>query len=101
MPAHRTVPARFRRIAAIARRATLLGLAVVLLLPAARAHNQWLGWLSMWLVAMPASAWWAASGFRLATAEPVREGLRRLRRTRPQARRVGLRGRASGLQRVA
>ena len=101
MHADRLVAARFRRIAAIARRATVVGLAMVLLVPAARGYSQWLGWLPLWLLAMPASAWWAASGFRVAAAMPLRDARRRLRRARPQARRVAVRRGAAGLQWVA
>lgn len=36
----------------------LAGLALVLVWPAARGSNAWLGWLPMWLVGMPLVAWW-------------------------------------------
>lgn len=42
-----------------------VGLLLVVLLPAARGHSDWLGWLPMWLVAMPATALWALHRFRL------------------------------------
>ncbi len=35
----------------------------VLLIPAARGHHEWLGWLPLWLVGMPLSAWWSLRGF--------------------------------------
>lgn len=38
---------------------TLAGLALVLVWPAARGDHPWFGWLPLWLVAMPAVAWWA------------------------------------------
>lgn len=41
------------------------GIALVLLLPAARGHHALLGWWPLWLVAMPASAWWALHRFRM------------------------------------
>jgi hypothetical protein len=68
----------------------LWGTVAVLLLPAARGHTAWLGWMPLWLVAMPASAWWALHRFALPhwpAAAAVREGQRRRRRGGPQARR--------------
>jgi hypothetical protein len=69
----------------------LTGVALVLLLPAARGQSDWLGWLPMWLVGMPAVALWSLHRFRL----PLRKVASRgdaspsLRRRRPgtQARR--------------
>ena len=69
----------------------LTGVALVLLLPAARGYSDWLGWLPMWLVGMPAVALWSLHRFRL----PLRKASARgdvspsLRRRRPgtQARR--------------
>lgn len=91
-----------RRIAAIARRATVFGLAMVLLLPAARGHSDWLGWLPLWLVGMPASVWWAAAGMAALAADtplPMRRPYPRARRRRPQARRVAsMRRTPEGLQ---
>lgn len=43
----------------------LTGLVLVLLLPAARGQSDWLGWLPMWLVGMPAVALWSLHRFRL------------------------------------
>ena len=43
----------------------ILGAALVLALPAARGYSQWLGWLPLWLLGMPAMAWWALHRFRL------------------------------------
>ena len=66
------------------------GIAAVLLLPFARGHLDALGWLPMWLVAMPASALWAAHRFALphGPVPAAREGgARRRRRGVPQARR--------------
>jgi hypothetical protein len=57
---------------------------------ALRGHLDALGWLPMWLVAMPASALWAAHRFALPhwPARAAREGgPRRRRRGVPQARR--------------
>ena len=68
----------------------LWGAIAVLLLPAARGHTAWLGWLPLWLVAMPASAWWALHRFALPrwpAPAAAREVQRRRRRVGPQARR--------------
>ena len=85
------------------RYALAIGAALVLLVPAARGFSPTFGWLPLWLLAMPAVAWWALRGFRLPmradTVEPVATARRR--RTGPQARRR-VRGTAShGLARAA
>ncbi|MDR1075703.1 MAG: hypothetical protein LBL59_05235 [Xanthomonadaceae bacterium] len=43
-----------------------LGMLLVLLVPSARGHSLWFGWLPLWLVGMPLAAWWALRGFSLA-----------------------------------
>jgi predicted MFS family arabinose efflux permease len=67
------------------------GLALVLLLPAARGFSEWLGWWPMWLVGMPAVALWALHRFRLpARVTVARKGVQaapRRRRSGAQARR--------------
>jgi len=83
------------------RYALAIGAALVLLVPAARGFSPTFGWLPLWLLAMPAAAWWAQRGFGLPkrAAEPVTTARRR--RTGPQARRR-VRGTASrGLARAA
>ena len=55
------------------RLALATGLVLVALLPIARGSSDWLGWLPMWLVGMPAIALWALHGFRL----PLRKALGR------------------------
>jgi hypothetical protein len=68
----------------------LAGLALVVLLPAARGHSDWLGWLPMWLVGMPAMALWSLHRFRLPARKAAAADLappRRRRRTGAQARR--------------
>ncbi|UWX04839.1 hypothetical protein H1235_16285 [Pseudoxanthomonas sp. NC8] len=50
---------------ALLRRWLALGLLAVLLVPALRGSSALLGWWPMWLVAMPAVAWWALHRFRL------------------------------------
>ena len=68
------------------RRVVLAGLALVLLVPLARASTDALGWLPLWLVGMPAAAWWALHRFRV----PGRAAATRIERRRrgPQARRL-------------
>ncbi|MDI9238491.1 hypothetical protein QLQ15_06135 [Lysobacter sp. LF1] len=72
------------------RHAVAIGAAIVVLLPAARGFSPTFGWMPLWLLAMPACAWWALHRFRL----PVRETdeasasvLRPRRRAGTQARR--------------
>lgn len=80
------------------RRVLFSGIALALLLPAAREYNAWLGWMPLWLVGMPLSALWAAHGFRL----PQRSMPgRSVRRRRPQARRSRARASLRTLPRAA
>ncbi|WP_305804275.1 hypothetical protein [Stenotrophomonas sp. YIM B06876] len=69
-----------------ARHIALAGMALVLVWPAARGYNAWIGWLPLWLLGMPAAAWWSLHRFRL-PAGLRRPRLPRRRRT-PQARRT-------------
>jgi predicted MFS family arabinose efflux permease len=72
------------------RNAFITGLALVLLLPVARGHSDWLGWMPLWLVGMPAVAWWSLHRFRLPLRKAAaQESSKRARRRRPgtQARR--------------
>ena len=76
------------RIEDILRYAIAIGATLLLLLPAARGYSELLGWLPMWLLAMPLSAWWALHRFRLPTATAERPAhVTPRRRTGPQARR--------------
>ena len=70
------------------RHAVAIGAVVVALLPAARGFSPTLGWMPLWLVAMPLCAWWALHRFRLPARE-VEEAapLRARRRAGAQARR--------------
>ena len=72
------------------RRAVTRGTLAELLLPAARGHHDWLGWLPLWLVGMPLSAWWSLRGFpvpALALRLPQRRRVQAARRgRRPHAR---------------
>ena len=70
----------------VLRRIVLFGLLAVMLLPAARGSSALLGWLPLWLLAMPLSAWWALHRFAM-PRWPRPLGVQRRRRTRPQARR--------------
>ncbi|WP_372017868.1 hypothetical protein [Pseudoxanthomonas sp. 10H] len=81
LPGHRPDPA----LEALLRRWLLLGLLAVALVPALRGSSAWLGWWPMWLVAMPAVAWWALHRFRLPAR--LKAGLGRRSRRGAQARR--------------
>jgi len=71
----------------ILRLVLLTGVALVLLLPAARGQSDGLGWLPMWLVGMPAVALWSLHRFRLPLRKAAsRDGaLQSPRRRRPGA----------------
>ncbi|MCY7354671.1 MAG: hypothetical protein LH470_06270 [Lysobacter sp.] len=47
------------------RRSVWFGCTLLLLIPATRGHSEWLGWLPLWLLGMPLTAWWALHRFRL------------------------------------
>jgi hypothetical protein len=80
------VDARIER----ALRLTLLGgLALVLLLPAARGHSDWLGWMPLWLVGMPAAAWWSLHRFAL----PLRKAMAQVSSKPARRRRQGAQAR--------
>lgn len=78
-------------VVAVLREASLWGLLVVLLVPAARGHHDWLGWWPLWLAGMPALAWWTAAGLVLPVRQPVPADVPRRRLRRSQARRRGVR----------
>jgi len=71
------------------RYALAIGGVLVLLWPGARGFSETLGWLPLWLLAMPAVALWALRGFPLpgATHETAAASVVRRRRSGPQARR--------------
>ncbi|RDZ27379.1 hypothetical protein [Lysobacter silvisoli] len=77
------------RIEQALRYAVAIGAALVLLLPAARAFSAQIGWLPLWLLAMPLTAWWALHRFRLPlrAQDPVAAAAPRRRRAGAQARR--------------
>jgi hypothetical protein len=80
------------RLAAALRQLLLAGIALVLVVPAARGASHWLGALPLWLVAMPAASLWARHRFPLprlrarSASAPV-AAVARPRRRGPQARR--------------
>lgn len=70
------------------RLAVAVGAMLLLLLPATRGSSAAIGWLPLWLLAMPLTAWWALHRFRLPRrAAPVAAAAPRRRREQPQARR--------------
>jgi hypothetical protein len=52
-------PAHSTRAASFLRTFLTIGVLAVLLLPMARSNTQLIGFLPLWLIAMPASALWA------------------------------------------
>lgn len=89
------VPAVDPRVEEVLRYVVAIGAALVLLLPAARSFSAQIGWLPLWLLAMPLTAWWALHSFRLprraadglpAPARRRRAGAQARRRARPLAR---------------
>ena len=75
------------RIDAALRYALAIGVVLVLLLPGARGFSETLGWLPLWLLAMPAVALWALRGFPLLKHGRSGQAPVRRRRFEPQARR--------------
>jgi hypothetical protein len=72
MPIHTHVERRDidPRLDEALRCAIAIGALLVLLLPAARGAHATLGWLPLWLIAMPLTAWWALHRFRLPMRRP-------------------------------
>jgi hypothetical protein len=90
---HRTDTAFDPRIARTLRTWLTFGIAAVLLFPFARENTTWLGYLPMWLVAMPAAALWALHRFALPHwPVTVARGTQRARRRSAQATRRRDRG---------
>ena len=75
------------RIARVLRTWLTWGVVAVIVLPFARENTTWLGYLPMWLVAMPAMALWALHRFALPRwpAAVARGGHHKRRRTGAQA----------------
>jgi hypothetical protein len=80
-----------RRLVGALRRILVIGACLVLAVPAARGHSQWLGALPLWLVAMPMASLWALQGCplprRRTAAEATAQAGSGRRRRGPQARR--------------
>ena len=67
------------------RQMVILGALAVLLIPAARGSSDLIGWLPLWLMGMPLTAWWSLRRFplpRMALQMPRRRRVQALRRTR-------------------
>lgn len=67
------------------RQVVIVGTLTVLLIPAARGSTQLLGWLPLWLVGMPLTAWWSLRRFplpRVVWAMPRRRRAQAMRRNR-------------------
>lgn len=86
----------YRRLDEILAAVLGVGLVLVALIPAARGSAA-VGWLPMWLVGMPAVAWWALHGFALPQPSPAgvvqtmaRAPSPTFIRVAPQARRVSV-----------
>ncbi len=76
------------RLDTVLRHAIAIGAMLVGLLPAARGMHAAVGWLPLWLLAMPLAAWWALHRFALpVVAQAERTSIVRSPRTLPQARR--------------
>ena len=98
-PTTRTAPTQAPlpdpRLVALLRQVLFAGIALVLVIPAARGHSQWLGAWPLWLVAMPAASLWALHRFPLPGVHARGAGAHaahaspaaRPRRRGPQARR--------------
>jgi len=70
------------------RYAIAIGAVLVLLLPAARGMHATIGWMPLWLLGMPITAWWALHRFALPmAAQPRQPAIAPSRRAAPQARR--------------
>ncbi len=88
------------RVLRCVRQAAFAGLALVLVWPAMRGSNAWIGWLPLWLLGMPLSAWWALYRFRLPAAWRTRQRAASSRQ-RPQARRLRRPRRAAAVRTAA
>ena len=74
-----------RDLDSILRQTVILGTLAVLLIPAARGSSEWFGWLPLWLVGMPLTAWWSLRRFpmpQLAVYLPRRRPMQARRRAR-------------------
>ncbi|HJR73988.1 MAG TPA: hypothetical protein VJ806_10165 [Luteimonas sp.] len=99
-PSPRPTPAVDPRLDAALRQIALIGLTAVLAIPAARGYSASLGWMPLYLLVMPLTAWWALHRFRLPHAA-VAEPRRTRRRPHAQARRRTLRAGSQRFQQAA
>lgn len=79
-----------RQLELFLRQCVLLGATLVILIPAARGSSAWIGWLPLWLIGMPLSAWWGLHRFRhpqITLAWPRR---RRVQARRQRVRRAAI-----------
>ncbi|PPU93488.1 hypothetical protein [Xanthomonas albilineans] len=63
IPVSRFVHVPHPGLCRLLKQVTLVGLAMVVVWPAARGDSAWLGWWPLWLLGMPLSAWWALHRF--------------------------------------
>ena len=91
------------RLEAVLRYVIAIGVVLVLLLPGARGMHATIGWLPLWLVAMPMTACWALRRFARPVAGRAERpaGARVRARMLAQARRRAPARRREGLPRAA
>lgn len=99
--ARTTPPAVDRRLDSALRQIALVGLVAVLAIPAARGYSAWLGWMPLYLLAMPLTAWWALHRFRLPRRGDSAPSRGPRRRATAQARRRAFRAGPVWLPRAA
>lgn len=74
------------------RRIVLTGVLLVLALPMARGHSDWIGAFPLWLLGMPLASWWALHHFSLPRwPQPVLPVVRRRRKVAQARRRPAMR----------
>ena len=84
------------------RYAIAIGAMLILLVPAARGMHAAIGWLPLWLLGMPISAWWALHRCRLPPPPAGdRPGMPRAQRQPSQARRRARQARRDEVPRAA
>lgn len=60
----------YRRLDSFLRQCVILGALAVVLIPEARTHSVWFGYLPLWLLGTPLVAWWSLR--RVITAKAAR-----------------------------
>ncbi len=73
-----------RQIEVFLRQLVVLGVACVVLVPAARGSSPWVGWLPLWLVGMPLAAWLSLLRLTRPRSAPPRRRGAQARRWRGQ-----------------